>query len=100
MLMINPVTNRIIFNESEYQENLNYLPLIVDALSKMDPKKEIHFLIDLPKTPVVFALYLSKVQAESNVKIKMYFAEDSQELRIGLEAENISWNSIEDWEVN
>lgn len=97
MTMINIETNKIIFDDQNYDKKLNYLPMIVDGLSKLDPTKEICFLIDLDKTPVVFIMYISKVYKETGTDFKLFFREDSEELKVALEAQGLKWNSIKDW---
>lgn len=97
MLMINQETNQMIFNSDDFDPELNYLPLVVDGLSRLDPTKDIYFLMDLDKTPVVFIMYIAKVQENSQVNFKLYFKETSADLKIGLEAQGLTWNSISDW---
>ena len=97
MFWVNKEKNRIMFDDREFQEDLNYLPLLVEALTSMDNKESIHFGIDLAKTPVVFVFYIAKVIKEAGVDVQMYFSEDSKELRAGLESVQLEYRNIEDF---
>ena len=97
MLYVSQEKNQIIFNNEDYNEKDNYLPLLVDAFSKLDPKKALEVLIDLDRSPVVFILYSSKIIKEAGARIKLYHLEDSEELRLGLESEGFEYNNIKDW---
>ena len=72
MLYINQSLNSIVFDEEDYSLKKNYLPSITLALRELDPLKEIHFLINLEKTPVLFVLAINKFIKESQVNISLY----------------------------
>lgn len=99
MLYKNVEKNMILFDEKDFHINHNYLPLIVDALKDLDNSKDIHFGILLEETPAIFVMYISKVIKDSGIKIHMYFKEDSDSLRQGLESEKIPWHSFAEFEL-
>lgn len=98
MLLINHEKNAMVFNSDNFDEKTNYVPLIVRALRELDPKKTIHFAIQLEKTPVVFVLYFRKVIQEG-IDIKIYHTENSDILRNALNTYQMEYINIKDFPI-
>jgi len=96
-LYINKEKNSLIFNEKDFQINVNYLPDIVLALMELDESKPIHFAIDLEKTPVLFVLYLRKLLQESEATIKIYYKDNSEALKWALKSYGMEYNPIKNF---
>jgi hypothetical protein len=96
-LYINKEKNSLIFDEKDFDMNFNYLPQIVLALMELDENKPIHFAIELPKTPMLFVLYLRKVLQESDVDLRIYYKDNSEALRIALKGYGMEYRSLSEF---
>jgi hypothetical protein len=90
-LLINKEKNSLVFTEEDFDIDTNYMPLIVSALRELDPNKTIHFGILLPKTPMLFVLYQQKLIDESNIDIRLYHKDRSEELIAALKGFGIKY---------
>jgi hypothetical protein len=91
-LYLDKKINSIIFDEEDFKMDENYLPIIAEALAELDPKKPIHFLIDLKKTPVLFILYLRRVKKETpDIILNIYLADENEALPEILEVYKLNY---------
>ncbi len=99
MLYINKDKNSIAFDELNYDKNFNYMMQIAEALGQLDKTKTMHFIIDLPESPMIFMLYIDKVrQSVPNIDIRVYHKEDSQVIRTAMQNKDNNYYSLNDIE--
>jgi len=96
-IYINKETNSLEFNSEDYDKNYNYMPSIVMALMDLDNSSKIKIAINLDKTPVIFVLYFRRLIQESGSDIKIFYKEDSIELRDALISYGMEYNSLKDF---
>jgi len=74
------------------------MPEIVYALRELDPKKTLHFVIDVEQAPAIFILYFRQLkQQDLNLDLRMYFRDQSLILRDILKKYAIDFYDIEEY---
>ncbi len=95
MIFVEPELNSIIINETDYKETRNYMPEFVLALRELDPKRTIHFVVDLEKAPVMFVIYFRKLKETTpTLPLELYFRDPSTILQSVLKQYNLPYNDV------
>ncbi len=95
MIFVEPELNSIIVNEVDFNQNRNYMSEFVLALRELNPKKTIHFVVDLEKAPVMFILYFRKLkEITPDLPLALYFRDQSPLLVQILKQYNLPYKDI------
>jgi hypothetical protein len=98
MLYLEKDLNSIVFTSENFKLNYNYMPEIVYALRELDPKKTLHFVIDIEHAPAVFILYFRQLKQQDNtLDLRMYFRDKSLILKDILKKYTIDFYDIGDY---
>ena len=93
-IYIDKKNNALIFNEEDYDININYLEDIAGALKELDPQKDIYFNLDLSKTPMSFLIYFRSLKKTTpHVNIHYYFKDKHELLPKVLESYGLKYNN-------
>lgn len=97
-LYINGKNNTIVFTEKDFDINRNYLPDFFMAMGKLDKERPIKVALDLRKIPVLFVLYLKKVQDEGEVLLDIYYRDHSEAIRMALKGYGMQYRGIKEFQ--
>jgi len=98
MIFVEPKINSIIINQIDFSISRNYIPEFVLALRELDPRKTIHFVVDLDNTPVMFIVYFRKLkETNPDLDLELYFRDQGDILKKVINQYNLTYNDITDY---
>jgi hypothetical protein len=88
----------MVFDDTEFEINRNYIPDLFLGLRELDPDKPINIAINMDKTPVVFVLFFRKILQESPNEINIYYKEDTEYLKLSLKSYGMPYKNITEFD--
>jgi len=96
-LFINKDLNTMVFDETEFEINRNYIPDLFLGLNQLDKEKPINIAINMEKTPMVFILFFRKILQGTDAEINIYYKENNDILRTALKSYSMVYKNINDF---
>jgi hypothetical protein len=87
----------MVFDETEFEINRNYIPDLFLGLNQLDKEKPINIAINMEKTPMVFVLFFRKILQGTDSEINIFYKEDTDVLKTSLKSYGMVYNNIDNF---
>ena len=96
MIYTEKALNIIIFNDDDFDPKHNYIPDIKEAMTELNPKNEMHFVVDINRIPAVLVLYLRALIIQiPDLNLILYLRDPSDFLKESLDKFQLKYKNID-----